>query len=489
MPDTQVCQSNSTLTPATIMWKERIHLFSWQWHSVVMATGTCSSLLHIFPYGTSSFALQVLTLASFLLDLIIFMILCVWAILRCTMFPEDRGSILTDPAKSLFIGFFVNGIASLINAALTVNRDWGTGRNTLLYTLWGLWWLDCVMSCIIAFGLVYVMMGQNSRDLSKIGPVWMVPVITLITASSSGGLFTRALLPTNRTCAMVSTAVSLTMLAIGLSLTMMLTTAFLLRLYLYGPLDANIVLTTFTTLTPLGQGGFSMLINGQNLSNLFPDTNSATNHLVGRIIFTICICGAYTLWSMGIAWVAVACFSIRRRVSSLPRFSISHWCVIVPNGSFALLSLQLAAVLDSEFFRVFGAIWASVVFALWTGMCARSIPAIVDGSMFRPVTSSPASAAAAAPPPPPPALASLPETIVIQAAATSTLKEEKHVRCVCEDDHDDYSNYRPTLSRPPSYTTLHISPMFQDLEAAVEKLVKEDCGASHLNYYSGRIRT
>ncbi|KAI0812675.1 voltage-dependent anion channel-domain-containing protein [Irpex lacteus] len=463
-------QAGDSTTISTIKWKERIHLFSWQWHSVVMATGACSSLLHSFPYGTGSFVLQVMTLVMFLLDLGVFMLLCVWAILRCTMFPEDRASILTNPAKSLFIGFFVNGIASLINAALTVNRDWGTGSNYLLFTLWGLWWLDCLLSCIIAFGLVYVMMGQNSRDLSKIGPVWMVPIITLIVASTSGGLFARAILPISRKCAIISAGVSLTMLSIGLSLTMMLTTAFLLRLYLYGPLEANVVLTTFTTLTPLAQGGFSMLINGQNLSSLFPATSNPDSYLIGQLMFSTCICCAYALWSMGLAWIAVACFSIRQRISNLPTFSISSWCVIVPNASYALLSLQLAVVLDSQFFRVFGTVWACIVFALWAGISGRSIPAIIDGSMFKPSTSaSNGSDTNAQPPPPPPKVMDVP--IVSSDPPPPLVKSESVISFADSLVKDDR---RPTLSRPPSYTTLYIPAQFQDLESALEKLVKED---------------
>ncbi|KAI0341869.1 hypothetical protein BDW22DRAFT_1376036 [Trametopsis cervina] len=447
-------------SPPTVQWKEKIHLFSWQWHSVVMATGACSSLLHSFPYGAGTFGFEVMTLASFLLDLVFFVLLCIWAILRCVMFPEDRASILTDPAKSLFIGFFVNGIASLINAALTVNRDWGTGRLALLYTLWGLWWVDCTLSCIIAFGLVYVMMGQNSRDLSKIGPVWMVPIITLITASSSGGLFTRALIPLAPKCAMISTGVSFTLLAIGLSFTMMLTTAFLLRLYLYGPLESNIVLTTFTTLTPLGQGGFSLLINGQNLESLFPATDAATQ-LTGRVLFPICICGAYVLWSMGVAWIAVACFSIRRRMANFPRFTITSWCVIVPNAGFALLSLQLAVVLDNEFFRMFGAVWACIVFTLFLGIFGRTIPGIINGSMFRPTSPQKKEPPNVEQTIPTPTSASVPAQVV----AGPDIIAQKGGR--------NLDDGRPSLSRPPSYNALPYAANLQDLEAAVEKLLQE----------------
>ena len=307
----------------------------------------------------------------------------------------------------------------------------------------------------------------------------MVPIITLIVASSSGGLFAKAILPISRTCAIVSAGVSLTLLSIGLSLTMMLTTAFLLRLYLYGPLDANIVLTTFTTLTPLAQGGFSMLINGQNLATLFPATSNPDTYLIGQLMFSTCICGAYFLWSMGLAWITVACFSIGRRLANLPRFSISSWCVIVPNGSYALLSLQLATVLKSEFFRVFGAVWTCIVFALWAGILGRSIPAIIDGSMFKAAsiaTTAPKADSKDIQPPPAPVVV----TDVKEDLAPPSLQSDSVISVIEDLDRYVLGDRRPTLSRPPSYTTLYMPAQFQDLEAAVEKLVQEDDASDHI---------
>lgn len=97
----QICKSAYSASPS---------LFSWQWHSIVMATGACSSLMQSFPYGTGSFGLQVMTLAFFLLDLVFFLLLCVWAVLRCTMFPEvfgftpDHGLLFVGPLTSLYLG-------------------------------------------------------------------------------------------------------------------------------------------------------------------------------------------------------------------------------------------------------------------------------------------------------------------------------------------------------------------------------------------------
>ena len=156
---------------------------------------------------------------------------------------------------------------------------------------------------------------------------------------------------------------ALMMVIIGLSFALMMTTIYLLRLITNGPPDPDLVLSAFITLGPLGQGGFSLLVNGQNLSEILPlhmdgDAFPAIA-LAGQMVFAACFLGAYVLFSMGIAWIIVAfitIFSVRAEVE-LP-FSMAYWGLIFPNGVFALCCLQLAKVLDSPVFRAIGAAWS-----------------------------------------------------------------------------------------------------------------------------------
>lgn len=196
--------------------------------------------------------------------------------------------------------------------------------------------------------------------------VWLLPVVTLIVASSSGGLLSNAIRPHSHTVALLTAAFSFTMVLIGLSFAIMMITVYLIRLILHGPPDPSLIPSAFITLGPLGQGGFSLLVNGQDLSILLPlhsGGNFPESALAGQMLFAGCFCGAYVLWSMGIAWIIVACFSIGHiaRDTKLP-FSMAYWGLIFPNGVFALLSVQLGKVLDSPFFRAFGAAWSCKCF-------------------------------------------------------------------------------------------------------------------------------
>jgi len=229
------------------------------------------------------------------------------------------------------------------------------------------------------------MMVRQRHSISDMAVIWLLPVASLVPASSTGGLLAEALKSYSVTSALITVAWSFTMVAIGLSLALMMITAYLMRLIIHGPPNTSLIFSAFIVLSPLGQGGFSLLINGEVLSELLPARINVTSPEMapaGQMIYAVCFCVAYALWSMSIAWIVVSFFSafyVLRGESST--FSLSYWGLVFPNGVFALLSVQLGKVLDSPFFRAFGAVWTGVVFLLWLCIFLRSIPSIIDGSI------------------------------------------------------------------------------------------------------------
>ena len=263
----------------------------------------------------------------------------------------------------------------------------GTARDGFLWALWGFWWLDSAVSYVVAFGMIYAMMVRQDHAISKMTAVWLLPVVTLIVASSTGGLLASAIREKSHSLALVTVGFSFVMVAIGLTFAMMIITTYFIRLITAGPPDAGLILSAFVVLGPLGQGGFSLLVNGDDLSELLPlhiGTDFPQSALAGQMIFSGCFIGGWILWSMGFAWIFLACISIAHVARNHKiTFSMAYWGLIFPNGTFALLSVELSKVLDSGFFRAFGAAWSCVVFSLWLVIFVRSIPSFIDGSMFK----------------------------------------------------------------------------------------------------------
>ncbi|EIN11985.1 hypothetical protein PUNSTDRAFT_62362 [Punctularia strigosozonata HHB-11173 SS5] len=361
--------------------------FTWAWHTVIMGTGVLAALANAFPYGNDNAPLRVFFMFFFMLDLLLFLLISGATLARYIMFPTVWDLMLEHQAQSMFIGAFPMGATTLINASLVVNSSrWNWGGSSFLWAVWAFWWIDSVLSYTVAFGTIYLMITHQRHTIDKMTAVWLLPIVTLIVASSTGGNIALALLPNHHNLAVITSAFSFTMLAIGLSLALMLITIYLMRLCIHGAPDMDLILSVFVTLGPLGQGGYSLLVNGQIMGQtiVLPLGNNVST-AAGEAIYAVCVCGAYVLWSMGIAWILIACLSIYSRAARqrirIP-FSVAYWGLIFPNGVFAMLSIELASVLDSPFFRAFGAAWSILTFIVWLVTMSMTVPAVINGTAF-----------------------------------------------------------------------------------------------------------
>ncbi|KAG1790564.1 voltage-dependent anion channel [Suillus plorans] len=371
--------------PPRKSWRECIRNFTWAWHTVIMGTGGTSALVHAFPYWNGSPAIKVVTLMVFCLNLLLFVLFTGATVARYIMFPDTWLKMIRHPTQGPLMGAFPAGATTLINIALVAHQEWNFGGTGFLYTLWGCWWLDSIVSYLIAFGMLHAMMVEQKHALDTMTAFWLLPAISLIVASSTGGLLSIALKAQSMELAISTALFSLTMVIIGLSLALMMITVYLARLVISGPPEKLLVLSSFVALGPFGQGGYSLLINGQNLSEILPLYVSGTfPEAGGQIIFSFCFCGAYILWSMGICWIIISSnsiLSVLRNEGAIP-FSITYQGLIFPNAVFALLSIKLGNVLNSDIFRGFGAAWTVIVFILWLSIFARTSLAVIDRSIF-----------------------------------------------------------------------------------------------------------
>lgn len=180
--------------------------------------------------------------------------------------------------------------------------------------------------------------------------VWLLPTATLVVASSTGAQLATALIPIHPGYAALTSATSFTALFMGLSLCLMVITVYLMRLMIHGPTDVNLIFSSFVILGPLGQGGFSIIVNSKNIDAL---------HLISSLdpaaIQSVCFCVAWVLWSMGLIWLCIALASVYGvvRKQSVP-FTLGYWGMIFPNGVYALLTVELGVVLDSPVLNYLG---------------------------------------------------------------------------------------------------------------------------------------
>ncbi|KAF8973295.1 voltage-dependent anion channel [Flammula alnicola] len=342
-------------------------------------TGAISSLFVSFPYGTGSRPMIVLSLIIFFLNLFLFTLFSVLVIAKYMCYPDRWKVLVRNPVTSLYAGCFPMGATTLINVAvLVIHQKYHVGGKGFLYFLWAIWWIDIVIAFFCCWVGVHVMFAYQNHSLDSMTAMWLLPVVTLIVASSTGGIVANALQPYSLSYALDTVTISAFMVTVGLTLALMILTIYLLRLIIHGLPQGGTILSVFLPLGPTGQAGFAVLLIGQNYSSLFPTISSTTevvtSRSAGMIVNVVCTCLSFVLWSLATMWILYALLAVYTALcKSVIAFRISFWGLVFPNGVYANLTIQLANTFNSRAFRVWGAIYAIATLVLWMSIFIRSI--------------------------------------------------------------------------------------------------------------------
>lgn len=253
----------------------------------------------------------------------------------------------------------------------------------------------------------FLRITRQHHSLEMMLPVWLLPVVTFVVASSSGGVLAAPLQEFSPSHALITVVFSVFMVTIGLGLSFTILTIYFLRLMVYGLPEGATILSSFLPLGPTGQAGFSVLLIGKNVRSLFPltygDSEILRASVTGDTINVICLCVSIMLWSFATMWVIFALLGIHEvaRESRIP-FKLPFWGLIFPNGLYFLtrlrrlephgcvyfpgvyanLTVELYTTLDSPFFRVYGAIYSVVTLLLWIAVATRTVMLVRNQRIF-----------------------------------------------------------------------------------------------------------
>ena len=165
--------------------------------------------------------------------------------------------------------------------------------------------------------------------------MWLLPVVTLIVASSSGGVLCGAIQVYSQSHALQTFTVSVFMVTVGLSLALMILTIYLFRLILHGLPRGTSTLSVFLPLGPTGQSGYAILLIGQNINKLLPFPSESTllnSSFTGPAVEAISICVSFLLWSLATMWIFYALLALYSGFwQSRVTFKVSFWGLVFPN--------------------------------------------------------------------------------------------------------------------------------------------------------------
>ncbi|KAG6845399.1 hypothetical protein H0H87_009746 [Tephrocybe sp. NHM501043] len=371
--------SSATRSRVPLAAADIIRHFSPTWFAAIMVlliqplalrTGAISILFSSFPYGHDTKPMRALSLAFFVLNFFLFLLFSALTIARYTKYPDTWMLMLQHPMQSLYTGCFPMGVTTFINVSVDViNIQYNFGGPNFLYFIWVIW------------------STTHSHTLQGMTAAWLLPVVTLTVAASSGGVLSLALHDHSPLHALITTTTSVFLVTVGLTLALMLITIYLFRLIVHGLPPGRKILSVFLPLGPTAQSGYAVLLIGQNYRRLLPFEDGGEfvgAQGAGDTVYVICVCGAVMLWSLAVMCIVFALLGIQdslRRRADVP-FGLPFWGLVFPNGVFANLTLALARTFNSRFFRIVGVIYAIATLGIWCFVATRTLLVVWDRRIF-----------------------------------------------------------------------------------------------------------
>lgn len=351
---------------------------------------TLTIFVHGYPFGHHFF--HILLLVLFGINCLLFLVLmALWA---CVAYRNPRQWLVdtwVNPSLAGFTGCAVMGFVTIINFIHAI-----AGSRAIVFTF-TLWWIDSALSIFGAVAItgLYFMPERHSNRIphENLHLTLLLPIVPMMVAALCGNVLYPSLPALLRVSTLV---VTFLMWCCACGLAYMVTTVYMWKLYVHKFPAAGMVFTGFLPVGVFGQGGYGILLWGQNVGSFIRTAANGSSLVMQSsevpLVDTAVVAAIveYALWfasnfllASGFFWTAITLFSIvfhlvcpvLQPVSSdhslstavpqhtlrfqFMRYHKGFWAMTFPLGTMLLLLLENHRLFPSlQFYKIVGCMYS-----------------------------------------------------------------------------------------------------------------------------------
>jgi C4-dicarboxylate transporter/malic acid transport protein len=176
-------EERSLATPSL---RQRLRHFTWAWFTLPMSTGSIALLLHTTPHQFAG--LVTIGKIVYILDLVIFILLCAGISARFLMYPGTFKKSLSHPTESLFLAAFFVALVYILNGMQTygvpATGDWSTTAMRVLF------WIYLLMTFTLAvLQYFHLFEAKPSRwTIQSMTAGWILPIYPIMLCGTLASL-------------------------------------------------------------------------------------------------------------------------------------------------------------------------------------------------------------------------------------------------------------------------------------------------------------
>lgn len=220
---------------------------------------------------------------------------------------------------------FKVGFATIVNMTAFVGIP-AFGQGFVVFA-WALWWIDALVSLLVGIGVPFAMFNYHVQTLEAMNGAWLLPVVSPIVSSATGGIIAQYLPPSHARLTLVCSYI---LWGCGFPIAMLVLALYFHRLAVHHLPPRAAIVSVFLPLGPCGQGSFALLQFSKVIRQLAMETGiglgngamygQATQIRMADAIYAVSIPIALVIWGIGLFWLVIAVGSIIKIGFSEDRF-------------------------------------------------------------------------------------------------------------------------------------------------------------------------
>jgi len=350
--------------------REIVRQFTPNWFAANMGTGILALMVGAFPY--SFWGQSPLARGLWMINGLFFCLFAALFLGRAIFYPAAFRRLFGHPVQSLFIGAIPMGLATIINGGLLL---WPHSGPTLEMAA-AFWWVDVALSVLSVLVVPYFMFTAHEHAIERMTAAWLLPVVPPEVAAASGGLLAPHLAAGGAATVIY---ISYILWAISVPLALGILTILFLRLALHKLPHADMAVSAWLPLGPLGTGALALVLLGDADTQAFAATPLAPLAAFGQMAGVFI---AFLLWGFGLWWMAMAgLFTLRYLHEGLP-FNMGWWGFTFPLGVYTAATFALAHDTSFGVLAPLGAAFTLLLVFFWVLVTWRSFQGMWSGQLF-----------------------------------------------------------------------------------------------------------
>ncbi|KAK7987422.1 hypothetical protein PG989_007737 [Apiospora arundinis] len=353
--------------------KQRMHHFTWAWFTTSMSTGGLSLLIFAQPHQFPG--LRQIGLFVYILNVIIFTLLCTGMMTRFLLHRGDFAKSLTHEREGFFVPTFFLSIATLITS--TQRYAIPANDTALIWAIQTAFWLYVIATLMVAVGQYSFVFARHNLGVQTMMPTWILPIFPIMLS----GTIASVIAQTQPEIAAVPIIVAgLTCQGLGISVAFMMYAHMVGRLMSAGLPNREHRTGLFMCVGPPAFTALALIGMANGLPDKFDP--SFDGIVDAPIIRTFALIAAVFLWALAAWWFLIGVVAV---ISSPPKyFHLGWWAMVFPNTGFVLATITISNEFHSEAVKWFATGMSIMMLCMFLFVFYNLVVAVIKQEIMYP---------------------------------------------------------------------------------------------------------